>query len=84
MNLLRGTEIVEGTCLRVKKDERKPELHYYDIRHDDDCIGIACTIQRFVLINHLGTIATKQELPLDEFGQLHLTEEEGDIIHGIL
>ncbi len=37
----------------------------YDVRHDDDCCGIACEVKPFVLVNHWGTIISKQELPLE-------------------
>lgn len=79
--LLRGVEIIKGTCLRIPPNERIPELHYYDIRADDESNGIPCTLERFVFINHFGTIATAQPLPLDEDGQLLLTEEEQAVIY---
>lgn len=82
MNLLRGIEIVGATSLRVPKEERDPNLYYYDVRHDDDCIGIPSEVSKFVMVNHLGTIITKGELPLTDFGGscLELTEEEEDIV----
>ena len=40
-------------------------LFCYDIRHDDECQGIACEVKPFVLVNHWGTILSKSEIPLE-------------------
>lgn len=79
-NLLRGVEIVFGTTLRVPPVEREASLHYYDVRDCDDCTGEPSSVERNVFINHLGTIATTQPLPLDEDGCLLLSEDEQSII----
>lgn len=84
MKAIRGIEIVEGTCLRVRPEERKSDLHYYDIRHADEDGFTPCTIEKFVLVNHMGTIAAKKPLPLNEDGQLVLTEEEQHVINEVL
>lgn len=31
-------------------------LYAYDIRDDDECSGTPCQVQRFVMVNYLGTI----------------------------
>ena len=82
--MIRGANITKFDCCRIPSDERDPNLHYYDVRHDDDCQGIACTIERRVWVNHLGTLVTLQPLPLDKDGYIELTEEESDFISGYL
>lgn len=49
------------TASRIYR-EMLPTCYYaYDIRHDD-CSGIACQVQKHVLVNHWGTIVLKQDL----------------------
>lgn len=82
--LLRNVEILQASSLRIPKEKRDENLFYYDVRHDDECQGIPCTVETFVFINHLGTLVTKQALPLDSDGCLYLNEEEQDIIYSVL
>ena len=41
-------------------------LFCYDIRHDDECQGVACEVKPLVLVNHWGTILSKSEIPLED------------------
>lgn len=46
-------------------DRNNPELrglYVYDIRHDDECQGIPCEVAPFIMINHWGTIISKQPI----------------------
>lgn len=61
------------TSLRVARATVPEGLYAYDIRYDDDGIGIPCQIKEFVLVNHYGTIITdykikkaKEGVPIDE------------------
>lgn len=77
---LRGAKIIFESSLRVPFMERIEGYHYYDVRHDDECIGIACSVEPFVFVNHLGTIATDKPLPLDNLNCLDLTEDEAAML----
>lgn len=76
MPTIQNAEIVFATTLRVPKDERDQNLHYYDVRHDDDGKGIPCEVANYVFINHLCTIATKKELQISEHGYILSQEEQ--------
>lgn len=62
------------TNARIDRDSVPKELFCYDVRHDDECQGIACEIKPFVLINHWGTILSKDEIPMPD-GYLVLEED---------
>lgn len=54
------------TNVRINRDSVPKGLYCYDIRHDDECQGIACEIKKFVLVNHWGTILSKEEIPMPD------------------
>ena len=54
------------TNARINHDSVPKGLYCYDIRHDDECQGIACEIKKFVLVNHWGTILSKEEIPMPD------------------
>ncbi len=54
------------TSGRIERKSVPEHLHCYDVRHDDECQGIASQIKPYVLVNHWGTILTRQEIPLQE------------------
>ncbi|MFY0521595.1 LPD28 domain-containing protein [Lysinibacillus sp. UGB7] len=76
---LRDSEIVNATCLRIPLDQREEGLFYYDVRHDDECQGIPCSVEYFVFINHLGTIVTNKPLTLRN-GYLILNEDDQNAV----
>ncbi len=45
--------------VRVSRYTVPKGLYAYDLRDDDECTGTPCQVQRFVLVNYLGTIITK-------------------------
>ena len=45
--------------IRVSRDTVPKGLYAYDLRDDDDCSYTPCQVQKFVLVNYLGTIITK-------------------------
>ena len=55
------------TCLRIDRSTVPQGYHAYDIRHDDECQGDAVQIARGILINHWGTVITRDlvKLPID-------------------
>lgn len=72
---LLGKEVL-FTCLRVDRSTVPEGMYAYDVRHDDDCQGIPVEIQKFVLVNHWGTVITKEPLDLGEYGYLYLEEDD--------
>ena len=45
--------------IRVSRGTVPKGLYAYDLRDDDDCSYTPCQVQKFVLVNYLGTIITK-------------------------
>jgi len=72
---LRGIPVVQSTSARIPNEERSSIFHYYDVRQADEGTGDPCTIEKFVLANHFGTIITTQPFDLSG-GAIELTDEE--------
>lgn len=79
-----GVPVVKVTQLRIKKNERKPYLYYYDIRHEDEDWGEPWSIEKRVLVNHFGTIVTSEPIleieNANHRNYILLTSEEKQII----
>lgn len=54
------------TNSRIDRGSIPANVFCYDVRHDDCCQGIACEIKPHIMVNHWGTIITKQEIPLED------------------
>ena len=52
------------TCLRVDKTTIPKGWYFYEVRHDDFCYGDPIEIALGVLVNHWGTLITKEPLEL--------------------
>lgn len=63
------------TSARVDRKTVPKDLFCYDVRHDDDCQGIACEIKPYVAVNHWGTILTRTEIPMAEGGRYYPKED---------
>ena len=56
-------EPVLFTSMRINRNDIAEEgLYIYDIRHDDECLGIPCEVRPFVMVNHWGTIISKKPI----------------------
>jgi hypothetical protein len=62
------------TSLRLERDKLPQGVFAYDIRHADDDGMEAAEIAEFIMVNHMGTIITKEPLKLDEHGSMILEE----------
>lgn len=51
-------EVLQAKCLRIPYRDREEGLHYYEVRHDDECLGVPVTIENRIISNHFGTIVT--------------------------
>lgn len=69
------------TCLRIDPKTVPNGVYKYDIRHDDECQGIACEIARSVFVNHWGSVLTLKPIDLGVDGYRLMDEE--DINYGI-
>ena len=69
-----GETPVIFTSLRLDRDKLPQGIFAYDIRHADDDGMEAAEIAKFILVNHMGTIITKEQLELDEHGSMILDD----------
>ena len=67
---------VEVTILRIRRADRLPDKHYYEIREDDDGCGDPITLEAGVMVNHFGTLISDYAIDLGPDGYLILTEDE--------
>lgn len=74
---LRGKEIYV-TDKRIKKIEEREGLNYYHIRHSDEDWGEPYSIEQRVLVNHFGSVVTKDNLDefISENDYMELSDEE--------
>lgn len=54
------------SSLRVDKDTIPNGWHFYEVRHDDNDWCEPIEIALGVLVNHFGTLITKEPLPLEQ------------------
>lgn len=64
------------TCLRLDRNTVPRGLYQYEIRHDDDCQGIACQIARGIIVNHWGTVLTSEPVKLPPNGYRDMEDED--------
>ena len=69
---------------RVKKETRRAEYNYYEMRHDDDNDwATPVTIERGVLVNFCGTIVSKEDL-LENVKYIELSDDESSFLSAAL
>ena len=71
------------TIGRIERDSLPAGFYKYDIRESDNGDNAFCTVEPFVMVNHTGTIITREEIPMlieDKTGGYSEVEyfEEGD------
>ena len=66
------------TPLRIDPSTIPVGVYKYEIRHDDECQGIACEVARRIMVNHWGSILTLRPLDLGDEGRIYM---EGDEIN---
>lgn len=86
LGTLAGVPVVTLTYLRIRQEEREEGLFYYNLRHSDEDWGDPYSLEKHVLVNHFGTIATMEPIPLLEENNekndkwIELTEADKDFI----
>ena len=67
------------TSMRIDRNTVPDSLFSYDIRHSDEDGGVAATIERFVVVNHMGTVITSEPLDFGKCGYIELDDEQCDL-----
>lgn len=68
------------TPLRINCNTVPNGFHLYEVRHDDDGQGDAVQIARNIVVNHWGTLITRDEINLPADGYLDI--EPDDLNYG--
>lgn len=65
------------TCERLNRNLPIEGVYYYDIRHDDECRGDMAQLKDRVMVNHWGTVISKERFEPREVGDKIFTTAEG-------
>lgn len=58
---------------RTDSDTVPDGWHQYEVRHDDECLGIPVEISKKILVNFWGTILTREEIrDIENGGKIYL------------
>lgn len=66
------------TSERIRDSDLPKGIYKYEVRHDDECQGIMCEIAKRIVVNHWGTVLSKEEIDLGSDGY-RLIDEEKDV-----
>lgn len=64
------------TPIRIDRNTVPRGYHLYEVRHDDDCQGDAVQIARGIMVNHWGTLITRDVIKLPADGYLDIEPED--------
>ncbi|MBC8597616.1 LPD28 domain-containing protein, partial [Qingrenia yutianensis] len=64
-------------CERLNRNLPIEGVNYYDIRHDDECRGDMAQLKDRVMVNHWGTVISKERFEPREVGDKISTTAEG-------
>lgn len=78
-----GSNVVEISHNRIKKDDRKEGVYYYDIRHSDEGYEPA-TIENFVWVNYMLTIGFDTPIDLGEDGFIIISDCDSEVLWSII
>jgi hypothetical protein len=63
------------TSNRIDKSMLPDDVYAYDIRHSDDDGMVAVELKEFILVNHMGTLLTKEPIDLGDKGYIDIEDE---------
>jgi hypothetical protein len=66
------------TCIRIERSTVPRGYHLYEVRHGDECQGDAVQIARGIVVNHLGTLITRDRIKLPPSGYLDIGPDDLD------
>lgn len=61
---------------RIQKDSVPEGFYCYEVRHDDECMGIPCELSFHILVNFWGTVISKVLLIRDDECRRYIEDEE--------
>ena len=61
---------------RIQKDSVPEGFYCYEVRHDDECMGIPCELSFHILVNFWGTVISKVPLIRDDECRRYIEDEE--------
>lgn len=64
------------TPLRIDRDSIPNGCYLYEVRHDDDCQGDAVQIGLRIMVNHWGSLVTRDEIELGDDGFLDIDPDD--------
>jgi len=64
------------TPVRIDRDTVPKGLYLYEVRHDDESQGDPVQIGKGILVNHFGTVITREKLRLDKDGFLNIEPDD--------
>ena len=64
------------TSARIERDSVPKGLYLYEVRSDDDGCGDPVQIARGILVNHFGSIITREPMKLPPDGYLDIDSEK--------
>lgn len=62
--------------LRLDRNTVPKGLYLYEVRHDDDGVGGSVQIAKGILVNHFGSILTREPMKLPPDGYLDIDPEK--------
>lgn len=62
--------------MRIERDSVPQGLYLYEIRHDDDGFGNPVQIAKGIMVNHFGSILTREPIKLPPDGYLDIDPEK--------
>lgn len=65
------SRIILFTNMRLDRDTVPEGLFCYDVRDSDHLDGSMAEIKSFVMVNHWGTILSKEPFPINEYGSYY-------------
>lgn len=70
------------TPVRIDRNTVPKGLYLYEVRHDDESWGDPVQIGRGILVNHYGTVITREKLHLDKDGFLNIEPDDFNFSNG--
>ncbi len=64
------------TSLRIDRRTVPAGYHVYEVRHDDGCQGDAVQIARGIMVNHWGSLITRDEITLPDGKYLDIEPDD--------
>lgn len=69
-------KLVLFTPSRIKDEDLPKGIYRYEVRHDDECLGIMCELSKRILVNHWGTILSNKPIQLEQNGYRYIDEDK--------